>query len=142
MTEKRVTNLHILRAGPLATNLALVIASLVITHLFIFPLFSTNYVVNAQDNNKITSTNSILMKTITKFNTTDAFIVLFNLQRIQTQLTLSQEALNKGDRYNAFAHAYIPHSVIFPSIRNLVEQVSDNSTASTIKNLESGLTDI
>jgi hypothetical protein len=55
------------------------------------------------------------------------------------QLNLSQEALNKGDRYAAFAHAYIPHSVIFPFIRNLVEQVKDNSS---ISKLESALTDI
>jgi high-affinity iron transporter len=41
----------------------------------------------------------------------------------------------------AFAHAYIPHSVIFPFIRNLVEQMNDNSNIST-KKLESALTDI
>ena len=93
MTKERATNFHTLRAVPLTTDVALVIASLVITHLFIFSLFSTNYLVNAQ-NNKITSTNSILTIAPTKLNTTDAFIILFNLQRIQTQLSLSQEALN------------------------------------------------
>jgi high-affinity iron transporter len=145
MTEKRANGLHILGTVPLTTGVAILIAALVIIHLFIFSVFSSNYMVNAQNNNKITPTSSILSRAPTantKFNTTDAFIVLFNLQRIQTQLTLSQEALNKGDWYTAFAHAYIPHSVIFPSIRNLVEQVNDNSTASTTKKLESALTDI
>ena len=145
MTRKRANDLHVLGRVPLTTGVAIVIASFVIIHLFIFSVFSSNYMVNAQNNNKITPTNSILSRaptTNTNFNTTGAFIVLFNLQRIQTQLTLSQEALNKGDRYTAFAHAYIPHSVIFPSIKNLVEQVSDNSTASSTKKLESGLTDI
>lgn len=145
MTEKRANDLHILRTVPLRAAVAIVIASLVIIYLFVFSTFSSNYMVNAQNNNKITPTSSILSgapTANTKFNTTNAFIVLFNLQRIQTQLSLSQEALNKGDRYTAFAHAYIPHSVIFPSVRNIVEQVNDNSSASTTKKLESALTDI
>jgi hypothetical protein len=77
--------MHTLRAVPLTTDVALVIASLVITHLFVFSLFSTDYLLNAQNNNKTTSTNSILTRApTTKLNTTDAFIVLFNLQRVQT----------------------------------------------------------
>src|SRR5919199_5565037 len=145
MTKKRANDLHVLGRVPLTTGVAIVVASFVMIHLFIFSVFSSNYMVNAQNNNKITPTNSILSRAPTpntKFSTTDAFIVLFNLQRIQTQLTLSQEALYKGDEYTAFAHAYIPHSVIFPSIRNLVEQVSDNRTASTPMRLESALTDL
>jgi high-affinity iron transporter len=145
MTKKRANDLHVIGRVPLTTGVAIVVACFVMIHLFIFSVFSSNYMVNAQNNNKITSTNSILSGAPTpntKLNTTDAFIVLFNLQRIQTQLTLSQEALYKGDEYKAFAHAYIPHSVIFPSIRNLVEQVSDNRTASTPMRLESALTDI
>ncbi|HYZ51615.1 MAG TPA: hypothetical protein VE593_12065, partial [Nitrososphaeraceae archaeon] len=49
--------------------------------------------------------------------------------------------MNKGDMYMAFAHAYIPHSVIFPSIGNLVERVEVNDSLSG-KRLESALTDI
>jgi len=120
-------------------------ASFIIIHLLIFSIFSSNYQVNAQNNNdKITSTNSILARSPTgntKLNTTEAFIVLFNLQRIHTQLSLTQDALNKGDRYAAFAHAYIPHSVIFPSIGNLVGQVDMNESLSD-KRFESALTDI
>jgi high-affinity iron transporter len=143
MTKKRATNLHTLGAVPLISDASLVIAFLVIIHMLIFSIFSSNYLVNAQNNsNTITSTNSIIATDpITKLNTTDAFVVLFNLQRIQTQVSLSQDALNKGDMYAAFAHAYIPHSVIFPSIRNLVERVNDNGSTST-KMLESALTDI
>jgi hypothetical protein len=40
----------------------------------------------------------------------------------------------------AFAHAYIPHSVIFPSIKNLVGHVEDNDLSAT--RLESALTDL
>ena len=145
MTYKRTINLDTIKVAPSISHDTVITSSIVIIHLLIFSLFSTNYLVNAQnDNNNLTSTNSILTRASnnnTRLNTTDAFIVLFNLQRIQTQLDLSRDALNKDDSYAAFAHAYIPHSVIYPSIRNLVEQVNKNGSISTTK-LESALTDI
>jgi high-affinity iron transporter len=145
MTKKRANNLCILDAVPLISNVSWVMASFIMIYLLIFSIFSSNYQANAQNNNdKITSTNSILARSPTansKLNTTEAFIVLFNLQRIHTQLSLTQDALNKGDRYAAFAHAYIPHSVIFPSIGNLVRQVDMNERLPD-KRLESALTDI
>jgi high-affinity iron transporter len=147
MTYKRTINLDTIKVAPSISHDTVITSSIVIIHLLIFSLFSTNYLVNAQnDNNNLTSTNSILTRASnnnnTRLNTTDAFIVLFNLQRIQTQLDLSRDALNKDDSYAAFAHAYIPHSVIYPSIRNLVEQVNKNGSISTTKKLESALTDI
>jgi high-affinity iron transporter len=145
MTKKRATNLYTLKAVPLISHVSCAMASFIIIHLLMFSIFSSNYQVDAQNNNdKITSTNSILARSPTantKLNTTEAFIVLFNLQRIHTQVSLTQDALNKGDRYAAFAHAYIPHSVIFPSIGNLVGQVDMNESLSG-KRLESALTDI
>ncbi|HJT47094.1 MAG TPA: FTR1 family protein [Nitrososphaeraceae archaeon] len=146
MTNKRATNLDTIKVAPSISHDTVIMSSIVIVHLLIFSLFSTNYLVNAQnDNNNLISTNSILTRASnnnTRLNATDAFIVLFNIQRIQTQLDLSRDALNKGDSYAAFAHAYIPHSVIYPYIRNLVEQVSENGSTSTTKKLESALTDI
>ena len=146
MTYKRTINLDTIKEAPSISHDTVIMSSIIIIHLLIFSLFSTNYLVNAQnDNNNLTSTNSILTRASnndTRLNTTDAFIVLFNLQRIQTQLDLSRDALNKGDSYAAFAHAYIPHSVIYPSIRNLVELVNKNGSISTTKKLESALTDI
>jgi len=145
VTKKRATTLYTLGAVPLISLISCVMASLLIIHPLIFSIFSSNYQVNAQNNNdKITSTNSTLARSHTantKLNTTEAFIVLINLQRIYTQLSLTQDALNKGDRYAAFAHAYIPHSVIFPSIGNLVGQADMNESL-VDKRLESALTDI
>ena len=145
MPKKRETNLYTMRTLPLISNVSCVMASFIIIHLIIFSIFFSNYQVDAQNNNdKMTSTNSILARSPTantKLNTTEAFIVLFNLQRIHTQLSLTQDAVNKGDRYAAFAHAYIPHSVIFPSIGNLVGQTDMNESLPN-KRLESALTDI
>ncbi|MFL6453893.1 MAG: FTR1 family protein [Nitrososphaeraceae archaeon] len=141
---KRVIDLQNLRLVSLITKATVTMTSFVIIHLLIFSIFSSNYLVNAQINNTTASANLILPATppttATKLNNTNAFIVFFNLQRIQTQLSLAQKALERGDNYMAFAHAYIPHSIIFPSIKNLVEHVDDKGLSAT--RLESALTDL
>jgi high-affinity iron transporter len=141
---KRVIDLQNLRLVSLITKATVTMTSFVIIHLLIFSIFSSNYLVNAQINNTTASANLVLPATpptnATKLNNTNAFIVFFNLQRIQTQLSLAQKALERGDNYMAFAHAYIPHSIIFPSIKNLVEHVDDKGLSAT--RLESALTDL
>ena len=53
---------------------------------------------------------------------------------------LAEKSLAEGDNYMAFAHAYIPHSVIFPSIKDILEKVVNNSNS--INRLDSGLADM
>ena len=62
-----------------------------------------------------------------------------NFDRIRTQLMLTEQSLTSGDSNMAFAHSYITHSVIFPSIKNILENTGHANSASQ---LESGLTDI
>jgi high-affinity iron transporter len=70
---------------------------------------------------------------------TDALIVLVNIERIRTQLWLTEQSLNKSNSEMAFAHAFIPHSTTFPAIKNqLTETAGEQST----KQLESLLTDL
>jgi high-affinity iron transporter len=68
----------------------------------------------------------------------DPLIVFINLQRIGTQLNLTQYSLNSGDLESAFQHAYIPHSVTFPVIKPLLSQTDPASS----KSLEALLTDL
>ena len=69
----------------------------------------------------------------------DALIVMVNIERIRTQLWLTEQSLNKGNPEMAFAHAFIPHSTTFPAIKNqLTETAGEQST----KQLESLLTDL
>ena len=69
----------------------------------------------------------------------DALIVMVNVERIRTQLWLTEESLDKGNSEMAFAHAFIPHTTTFPAIKNqLTEIVGEQST----KQLESSLTDL
>lgn len=68
----------------------------------------------------------------------DPLIVFINLERIGTQLNLTQYSLNSGDLESAFQHAYIPHSVTFPVIKPLLSQTDPASS----KSLEALLTDL
>jgi high-affinity iron transporter len=68
----------------------------------------------------------------------DPLIIFMNLERIGTQLNLTQYSLNSGDLESAFQHAYIPHSITFPVIKPILS-ISD--PAST-KSLEGLLTDL
>ncbi len=70
---------------------------------------------------------------------TDALIVMVNVERIQTQLWLTEQSLDKNNPEMAFAHAFIPHTTTFPAIKGQLERsAGDQST----KQLESLLTDL
>jgi high-affinity iron transporter len=70
---------------------------------------------------------------------TDALIVMVNIDRIRTQLWLTEQSLDKDNPEMAFAHAFIPHTTTFPTIKNqLAETAGEQSTTQ----LESLLTDL
>jgi high-affinity iron transporter len=48
----------------------------------------------------------------------DTLIVMVNLERIRTQLLLTEKSIHDGNNDMAFAHAFIPHSITFPSIKS------------------------
>ena len=100
--------------------------------LTIGPGIKLNSVANA------ISTGTVSQKPINKINYTSALILITNFERIRTQLMLTELNLKNGDYNMAFAHSYITHSVIFPSIKNILENAGLTSSA---KKLESGLTD-
>jgi high-affinity iron transporter len=82
---------------------------------------------------------SVTERLMDKVNDTDAIILMTNFERIRTQLMLTERSLANGDSNMAFAHSYITHTVIFPSIKNILEKAG---YANSAKKLESGLTDI
>jgi high-affinity iron transporter len=65
-------------------------------------------------------------------------IRMLNLERIRNQIILTEKSLAVGDKDMAFAHAYIPHSVIFPSVKDQLNNISSQS----VSQLESLLTDL
>ncbi|HEU0144372.1 MAG TPA: hypothetical protein VFQ47_06280, partial [Nitrososphaera sp.] len=70
---------------------------------------------------------------------TDALIVMVNIERIRTQLRLTEQSLNEDNPEMAFAHAFIPHTTTFPAIKN---QLTENAGEQSTKQLESLLTDL
>ena len=69
----------------------------------------------------------------------DVLIVMVNIERIRTQLWLTEQSLDKGSPEMAFAHAFIPHSTTFPAIKNQLGQTTGEQST---KQLESLLTDL
>src|SRR5919202_5276075 len=59
----------------------------------------------------------------------DTLVVMVNLERMRTQLLLTEKSLDEGDKDMAFAHAFIPHSTTFPSIKNQLEQINKQFTS-------------
>src|SRR5688572_18058313 len=59
----------------------------------------------------------------------ETLVVMVNLERIRTQLLLTEKSLNDGDKDMAFAHAFIPHSITFPSIKNQLIDINEQFTS-------------
>jgi high-affinity iron transporter len=68
----------------------------------------------------------------------NSLLIMVNLERIRNQILLSEKSLTFGDIDMAFAHSYIPHSVIFPSIKDQLNAINSQSRSQ----LESLLTDL
>ena len=63
---------------------------------------------------------------------------MVNLERIRNQILLAEKSLASGDKDMTFAHSYIPHSVIYPSIKDHLNVINSQSASQ----LEALLTDI
>lgn len=68
----------------------------------------------------------------------DALIIMVNIERIRAQLQLADQGLAAGDSEAAFAHAFIPHTTTFPSIKDQLKEL-DSQLATE---LEARLTDL
>ena len=90
--------------------------------------FFSNIGVYAQTN----STSS------TSLSDENSLIIMVNLERIRNQILLAEKSLASGDKDMTFAHSYIPHSVIYPSIKDQINTINSQSASQ----LEALLTDI
>ena len=73
-----------------------------------------------------------------EISSADQILLTVNLQRIAERMSLVQASLSKGDSTSAFEHAYISHSIIFPSIKDKLRERDQNLT----ERLESLLIDL
>lgn len=68
----------------------------------------------------------------------DSLMILVNLDRITAQISLAESSIDAGDFDSAFAHAFIPHAITFPSIKGLISSIDPQQATA----LESQLTDL
>ena len=68
----------------------------------------------------------------------DLLLLNINLNRIDTQLDILLNKININNNSLLFEHAYIPHSIIFPSIKPVAISIDEELAT----NLENKLTDI
>jgi high-affinity iron transporter len=73
-----------------------------------------------------------------QLSSNDSILITLNTQRILEQMNLVQASLTRGDNIRAFEHAYISHSIIFPSIKDKLKEIDQDSTT----RLESLLIDL
>jgi high-affinity iron transporter len=101
--------------------IVIILASLILINAFI-SYSSCNYRLYAL----ATTATEATTTTTTKFNDTAALFLMINFERMRTQLMLAQQSL-PVDKDLAFLHAYVIHSIIFPSIKNLLEKTAPQS---------------
>jgi high-affinity iron transporter len=58
-----------------------------------------------------------------QLSSNDSILITLNTHRILEQMDLVQASLTTGDDIRAFEHAYITHSIIFPSIKDKLKEL-------------------
>ena len=94
-------------------------------------------------NISISSINNVLAQNSTStenpgISNEDLLLLNINLNRIDTQLDILLNKINNNNNSLLFEHAYIPHSVIYPSIKPIAIAVDEELA----NNLESNLTEV
>ena len=58
----------------------------------------------------------------------DAQLIFLNLERINLQIDLTTQDLKDNNTEGAFYHSYIPHSVTYPTIKQLLDKVDPSAS--------------
>lgn len=106
MTREKITNL--LETKRVFCFAIIIIPILVLANTFVFqnPSNYSIYATSARAETSPAPTVAATTPSLTRLNDTELLIVLVNLERIQTQLQLTEKSLADGDEVMAFVHAY------------------------------------
>jgi high-affinity iron transporter len=99
--------------------------------LFLIANISFSFVNNALAQNSTSTENPTV-------SNQDLLLLNINLNRIDTQLDILLNKININNDSLLFEHAYIPHSIIFPSIKPVAISIDEELA----RNIENKLTDI
>lgn len=78
--------------------------------------------------NAASAQNTVSLEKQSLISNQDILVLNINMYRIITQLDILLNKLGAGDKSLLFEHAYIPHSVILPSIKNIAIDFDKNFT--------------
>ena len=101
--------------------------------IFIFFIFT----ITSSSHNGYSQSGSVTEDLVSQLDIKKKFIIYINLERINSQLDLSEEGIESNNMDKAFSHAYLSHATIFPSIKPDLQAVAPDLSSK----LESLLTD-
>jgi high-affinity iron transporter len=101
--------------------------------IFIFFIFTFTSFHNAYS-----QSDSVTKDIVSQLDIKKKFIIYINLERINSQLDLSEENIESNNMDKAFSHAYIPHTAIFPNVKPDLQIVAPQLSSE----LEKLLTDL
>ena len=104
----------------------------------IFSLLIFVIIIYTSLNNGYSQSDSGIDERNSQIDLKNKFIIYINLERINTQLDLSEENVESDNLDKAFSQAYIPHTTLFPNIKKDLERVSPELSSE----LEKLLTDL
>jgi high-affinity iron transporter len=90
----------------------------------IFSLLIFVIIIFTSLNNGYSQSDSGIDERNTQIDLKNKFIIYINLERINSQLDLSEENVESDNLDKAFAQAYIPHTTLFPNIKKDLQRVS------------------
>lgn len=105
---------------------------------YIFSLLIFLIIIFTSLNNGYSQSDSVSDERNSLIDLKNKFIIYINLERINTQLDLSEENVESDNLDKAFSQAYIPHTTLFPNIKNDLQRVSPELSSK----LERLLTDL
>ena len=90
----------------------------------IFSLLIFVIIIFTSLNNAYSQSDSVTDERNSQIDLKNKFIIYINLERINSQLDLSDENVESDNLDKAFSQAYIPHTTLFPNIKNDLQRVS------------------
>lgn len=102
---------------------------------FLVLLLILNISLSCFNNASAQNTTSTAASSISNEN---LLLLNLNLNRIETQLNVLLDKINRNNNSFLFEHAFIPHSIVYPSVKPVAVSVDSNLA----RNLEANLTDV
>jgi len=109
---------NIVRKNKINSKINNIVFSCIFSLLFFVIIIFTSL------NNAYSQSDSVTDERNSQIDLKNKFIIYINLERINSQLDLSDENVESDNLDKAFSQAYIPHTTLFPNIKNDLQRVS------------------